>query len=99
MLGVSTCVALGQKVDKLRIAFGMQRSYRYILVHIIAQDLGPPKAMTLPAFHSLTFTGRRLLTPGPVDRRSLVHHNLKEQLFLFASVRRRMEGKKKSDFS
>ena len=54
VLGVSTCVALGQKVDELWIAFGMRRSYRYIPVHIIAQDLGPPKAMALPAFHALT---------------------------------------------
>ena len=54
VLGVSTCVAHGQKIDELWIAFGIRRSYRYIPVHLIAQDLGLPKAMALPAFHALT---------------------------------------------
>eukprot|EP00745_Piridium_sociabile_P029611 TRINITY_DN48831_c1_g1_i5.p1 TRINITY_DN48831_c1_g1~~TRINITY_DN48831_c1_g1_i5.p1 ORF type:complete len:333 (-),score=65.80 TRINITY_DN48831_c1_g1_i5:455-1453(-) len=54
VLGVSTFVALGQKIDELWIAFGMRRRYRYIPVHVIARELGPSKAMALPAFHALT---------------------------------------------
>eukprot|EP00745_Piridium_sociabile_P029609 TRINITY_DN48831_c1_g1_i4.p2 TRINITY_DN48831_c1_g1~~TRINITY_DN48831_c1_g1_i4.p2 ORF type:complete len:222 (-),score=27.38 TRINITY_DN48831_c1_g1_i4:119-784(-) len=32
----------------------MRRRYRYIPVHVIARELGPSKAMALPAFHALT---------------------------------------------
>ena len=54
VLAVSAFVSLGQKVDELWVAFGMQRRYRYIPVHTIAAQLGPAKSSALPAFHALT---------------------------------------------
>ena len=39
---------------KLWIAFGIRQNYRYILVHDIVGELGPSKALALPAFHALT---------------------------------------------
>ena len=54
VLGVSAFVALGQQIDELWIAFGMRQRYRYIPVHDIVRELGPSKALALPAFHALT---------------------------------------------
>ena len=54
VLCVSTFVALVQQIDKLWIAFGMRQRYRYIPVHDIVRELGPFRALVLPAFYALT---------------------------------------------
>ena len=54
MLAVSAYVSLGEKIDELWVAFGMQRRYRYIPVHNIVAELGQAKSAALPAFHALT---------------------------------------------
>lgn len=40
VLGVSTFVILGQKIDELWIAFRMRRNFRYIPMHVMAHGLG-----------------------------------------------------------
>ena len=54
VLAVSAYVSLGEKIDELWVAFGMQRRYRYIPVHNIVAELGQAKSAALPAFHALT---------------------------------------------
>ena len=54
VLVVSTFVALGQQIDELWIAFEMRQRYRYIPVHYILRELGPSRALALPAIHALT---------------------------------------------
>ena len=61
VLGVSTFVAHRQQIGALWIAFGMRQCYRYIPVHGIVRELGPSKALVLPAVTecdtTLTFFG------------------------------------------
>ena len=54
VIGVSTFVALGQQIGELWIAFGMHQRYRFIPLHDIVRELGPSRALALPACHVLT---------------------------------------------
>ena len=47
-------VSVVQPEDKLWLAFGTGRNFRYLAAHEIAAGLGPEKARALPMFHALT---------------------------------------------
>ncbi|QQP38995.1 uncharacterized protein LOC103506659 [Caligus rogercresseyi] len=53
VLAVSVVQEL-QPEDKLWLAFGTGRSFRYLAAHEMAAGLGPEKARALPMFHALT---------------------------------------------
>ena len=53
VLAISAFVSLGKDLGQLWVAFGMQRRFRYIPVHIIVAQLGPAKSLELPAFHAV----------------------------------------------
>ena len=54
VLPVSAFVALEHQIEELWVAFGIQRRFRYIPIHVIVEELGTSKAAALPTFHALT---------------------------------------------
>ena len=54
VLAVSAFVALEHQLEELWVAFGTQRRFRYIPIHVIVEQLGTSKAAALPTFHALT---------------------------------------------
>ena len=53
VLAVAVMLEIGEQV-KPYIAFGTGKHFRYVIVHQIANSLGPQKAQALPIFHALT---------------------------------------------
>lgn len=54
VLSVSAFIALSHQLEQLWVTFGTQRRYRYIPIHVIAEQLWPSKTAAMSDFHALT---------------------------------------------
>ena len=54
VLAVWVAQELHEVVDKLWLAFGTGKNFRYIAAHELVACLGPEKSKSLPVFHAIT---------------------------------------------